>query len=351
MNNRNRMKILAIAAALSLTTGISSMAQTGPFTDIADVQGKKAIIELYDLGYVKGIGNNLYAPEQAMTTAQGMQILVNSLELNLDAIRFIKEPKATDYFNQADDAAWYAQAMIIASVHGLAFPADINPDEALTKEEFTYYLVSAIEDRYALPMIKIAPAVIADEMDMNPLYSGAIQRAIVYNVVGLDINDNFNPMQILTRAEAAMMVEQALDDLEGKQPLVEVPDNTGTGMLEHNLTATRTAEGYQLDFDISNTGEDMTLTFPSGQKFDYIVYDENGSEVYHWVIDKSFIMMLIDQPIAAGASIELSDVWNGRDNMGQELPDGKYKIAFESTFYLGETLVTLNDEVEIDYTR
>jgi hypothetical protein len=80
-------------------------------------------------------------------------MIVNAAGLNLNTIRFAKEPKATDYFANANNSAWYAQALIIAGVHGLDLPADLQPGQKLTREEFTHQLIDAIELSGQLPMV------------------------------------------------------------------------------------------------------------------------------------------------------------------------------------------------------
>lgn len=113
-------------------------------------------------------------------------MIVSALDLNLDTIRFVKEPHATDYFKNASDSAWYAQALIIAGVHGLDLPADLKPGEKLTREEFTYQLIDAMENTNHLPMIKPVVMEYADQDQVQAEYSGALQRALNYGVLKLD---------------------------------------------------------------------------------------------------------------------------------------------------------------------
>lgn len=111
-----------------------------------DIQGhpyEASIQKLFDQGVLRGHGNGIFAPDQALTMAQAVQMMVNLFDLNLDTIRFIKEPQATDYFVHADDEAWYEEAFIIASVYGLPFKAEIDPKALVSVSELANYIIES----------------------------------------------------------------------------------------------------------------------------------------------------------------------------------------------------------------
>jgi hypothetical protein len=49
--------------------------------------------------------------------------------------------------------------------------------------------------------------------NLEPFYQGSIQRSLVYKINALDANGKFNPKSEITRAEAAVMVYNALEYL------------------------------------------------------------------------------------------------------------------------------------------
>ncbi|WP_227020085.1 S-layer homology domain-containing protein [Sinanaerobacter chloroacetimidivorans] len=211
---KSKLTAAAVAALLVISLTGQSFAAVNPFTDITEHSARDKILALYEKGIVKGVGNERFAPGTTVTAAQGIQMLVNALGLNLDAVRFIKEPKATDYFPKADNNAWYAEALIIAAVNGIELPADLDPKECWTKEKFTHYLVRAMELHNSLPLIKLNPVAIADEDQITVDYSGSIQRAIVvYGILSLKEDGTLNPKAEITRAEAAAEVYNALEYL------------------------------------------------------------------------------------------------------------------------------------------
>ena len=208
-----KFKVVSLSAATVLTLAVAanSFAAVKPFTDLTNVPAKEKILALQERGYVEGVGDYLFAPNDTITAAQGIQLIVNALDLNLDLIRFFKEPKATDYLKKANDDAWYANALIIASVKGLELQADLDPNQEWTREEFTYHLIQAIEEHAHLPKMKLVPVEIADQNQLTIDYSGAIQRALTYGVAKLNAEGNFNPKGNISRAESAEQVYNALE--------------------------------------------------------------------------------------------------------------------------------------------
>jgi hypothetical protein len=214
MKKRSMVKRIIIALILTLALAGQCFAGTVPFTDIGGTAGKDKILSLQEQGIINGNGSGLFAPDASLTAAQGIQLLVNAFDLNIDNIRFIKAPKASDYFKNARDNAWYADAFIIISFSGLNLPSDLDPNAKWTREEFTHYLVKLMEDRGNLPMIDLKPMDISDNDQIDVLYSGTIQRALLYKLVQLDADGGIRPKEAVTRADAAAAVYQALEYLK-----------------------------------------------------------------------------------------------------------------------------------------
>lgn len=214
--NENRKKAASCAASFLMSLALiggSLGADTG-FSDLSEGPTGSKMLELRDGGIVVGVGQGLFAPQRSLSAAEGVQLLVKAFNLNLDAIRFIKEPLATDSFPKADNKAWYAQALIIASVHGMNLPSELDPASNWTREEFTYRLVSAMENYGGLPYIKIVLREISDEESLNIEYSGAVQRALYYGLTDLNKDGSFKPKDIITREEAAEQIYNALQYLK-----------------------------------------------------------------------------------------------------------------------------------------
>ncbi|MEI7884136.1 MAG: S-layer homology domain-containing protein [Clostridia bacterium] len=206
-----KMKMLVTSIIIISALTVSSFAAVSPFIDLEGVSAKTKILDLQEAGIIKGVGNTRFSPKANITAAQGIQLIVNALKLNIDNIRFIKAPLATDYFTKANNEAWYATALIIASVKGMPLANDLDPNQAWTKEEFTYQLIQAVDTYANLPMIKLVPIKLADQAELTVSYDGAIQRALAYGVIKLDSAGKFQPKAKITRAAAAEQIYNALE--------------------------------------------------------------------------------------------------------------------------------------------
>ena len=213
---KTKARLISAFAAVVLTVSLSAgaLAVSEPFSDLDHCAAKEYILTLQDKGIVRGVGGGLFAPDRLMTAAEGVQLLVSALDLNLDTIRFIKEPKATDYFSKADDSAWYANALITAAVNGLDLPADLDPAQVWTRQEFIGRLIAGMEMTGKTPMIIELYREIADEDQIAEQYKSAVQHALAYGVVTLDGEEKFHPQESITRAEAAQQAYLAMACLE-----------------------------------------------------------------------------------------------------------------------------------------
>ncbi|WP_042159606.1 hypothetical protein [Paenibacillus gorillae] len=210
---KNKFKMLAVTATaiLSLTIAGHSFAAAGQgFQEANNAKIQISVSSLQKKGIIKGDQTGRVEINATLPAAQGVQLLVNAFGFNLDTIRFFKEPHATDYFKKADDKAWYAQALIIAAANDLGLPNDLDPKKVWTKEEFTHYLMIALEKKIELPAIN-------EDSSNREQLSWDVKRALILGIATLDTDYNFNPKKEITSGEAAEMVYNALKYLETQQ--------------------------------------------------------------------------------------------------------------------------------------
>ncbi|WP_379138378.1 S-layer homology domain-containing protein [Paenibacillus sp. sgz500958] len=220
------MKKSALAAMttislLSFSMGGQILAATDGFKDLGNVSGKEKITSLKDQGLIKGFPDTQFLPQSKVTAAQAIQFISGGLQLSLAAIDFNKAPVASELFTNVKDNAWYAEAFINAHYNGVDIPKNIDPSKPMTKELFTSLLVQGMEKAGGLPMINIIPVDIADDSAMDVSYQGSIQRSLKYKLTTLDASGKFNPKSEITRAEAAVMVYNALEYLKSHTPPVQ----------------------------------------------------------------------------------------------------------------------------------
>lgn len=206
------MKKLAAVTLTTLLISSLSFSSVFAFSDLEEGQSE-AIMGLKNRGIVSGIDSEHYVPKGKISYAQSVQMIVKGLNLNMDTIRFIKQPLASDTYTNVPNDAWYADAFIIAHYNGLEIPKDVYPNATISREQFGDLLVRAIETKGNFPLVKMF-IVIKDEDQININYQGTLQRLLLYKITQLDQDGKFNPKAELTRGEAANWVYQAIQFVE-----------------------------------------------------------------------------------------------------------------------------------------
>lgn len=203
---------LLMVIVFSLMFGGSASA----FNDIQGDKEQKAIERLEKLGLIKGERYGQFKPAQKITGASAVSLIVKTLGLNLDTIRFVKQPKASDYFTKVKDDAWYAEAFVIAQYNGLDIPKDINPSAKVTKEQFSHWLFQALNTKGEF-VWTLQYTEIKDDKAINASYMESIQKLLNVGIVTLDKNNKFQPDLPVTRSEAAGMLDRTLQFIEDTQ--------------------------------------------------------------------------------------------------------------------------------------
>jgi len=196
---------LAMALAMLLSLGQSALA----FSDTETHPNKDAIRALQEAGIVKGEYNGKFNPDGQLTYASGIALLVNAFDLNIDHIRFVKQPLASDHFPHAKDDAWYSDALVIAAHSGLEIPSDMRPEAAMTREQFAHQLFLALSSKGDFAYTE-QYILIEDERDVTASYMNSIQKLLITQIAELDAKGQFKPQDAMTRGEAAGWLHRAV---------------------------------------------------------------------------------------------------------------------------------------------
>jgi hypothetical protein len=204
MNNvwKKPMLLLMLVAVFSLAISSSAFA-TG--------KGE------HDKGKVK--------PTPSITVATAVTLIVNGLDLNIDNIRFIKEPKASDYYTKVKDDASYAKSFIIAQFNGLGLPKDINPAAKVTREQFAKWLFGALSTKGEYMWAQIYVDV-ADSKQVTEGYMDSIQKLLIGKIVSLDSNHKFYPKMNITLTQANNWTDKAAQFVKKMSQPVPSPEST-----------------------------------------------------------------------------------------------------------------------------
>lgn len=209
MNTRRgcRYRLSAAMFAAGLLIWLSFVGSAAAFPDIQGDPNADRIRHLQEEGVVSGDANGRFRPDDRLTYAEGVSMIVKGLKLGLDGIRFVKEPKASDSYDFVLDGKWYSDAFITASFY-LDMPRSVKPDLSMTRERFAYHLYRGISSKagFALPKPKL---VIEDAADIAPEYRESVQLLLLAGIAELDKDRRFEPKRAITRSEAAGMVYEA----------------------------------------------------------------------------------------------------------------------------------------------
>ena len=171
------------------------MGEVNIFSDIGGHWAEEYISKAYSDGLVKGVGNNLFAPDSTLTIAEGLSLLARTL--GTDA--------AEADFSDISGDEWYApeiggmqKADLIPAE--LVKDGKIEPERIITREEFAAVIAGCI-DTQADDAVSFN-----DSSDISEWAREAVCKVAQSGIMVGDDENNFNPKGGLTRAEAAVII-------------------------------------------------------------------------------------------------------------------------------------------------
>lgn len=98
-------------------------------------------------------------------------------------------------------------------------------------------------------------------------------------------------------------------------------------MPKHDLVASLeakvTSSSVRFVFHVTNSGDTpVELTFPSSQRYDFIVETPSGEEVWRWSEGMGFLQALSQDTLPPGESWDMEAVWDPGERMGEYVATG-----------------------------
>lgn len=315
--------VILVSSSISFAQSVApgEDVQTVNFTDISQHWSKEAVQGLAKLGAVP-FSTDKFLPQKAITRSEFAVMLRDALGIK---INYFAAPDIKDYFDDVSQDAAYAQALVdLVTLNVLEKNGDFNPEAALSREEMVHYVMLAYKqlmgDKYA--MIKINPATFKDSGQIKPEYSGEVARAQHYKLISGTGGNMFSPGENTTRAQAAAVIYKMIG-------LTAEQNQTVT------VTPAVTVNEDSIDMTISiknNTKKDLIINHNSGQKFDFLLMDAEGTDLYRWSADKDFITALTSTEIEAGKTVDFNETLSG-----DEFKAIKDKIAYMKAYIIGSS--------------
>ncbi|NEW05323.1 hypothetical protein GK047_04720 [Paenibacillus sp. SYP-B3998] len=181
-------------------------------SNLKDTSVEPKFEDLQRAGFVSGLYEHTFAPKSKITVARGTHLIVKGLNLNIDRIQFIKEPKASDYFDNVPNNAWYAPSLIIAYHNGIVLKRDLEPDTPMTREQFAQNLHEAMQS-VGINFKHKTPPMIKDKADFSESTRNAVQDLVKFNIIMLE-DGNYRPKAVIIHFEAADMLNRAIQFIQ-----------------------------------------------------------------------------------------------------------------------------------------
>ena len=72
--------------------------------------------------------------------------------------------------------------------------------------------------------------------------------------------------------------------------------------------------------------KEVVLKSETSQKYDFLIKDKKGNEIWQWSAGQKFTQMVADVTIAAGGELAFTEKWDYKDKDGKKVVPGKYKV-------------------------
>ena len=76
--------------------------------------------------------------------------------------------------------------------------------------------------------------------------------------------------------------------------------------------------------------EPITLYYRTAQRYDIVITDQEGAEVWRWSKDKGFGQVLEEVSLEENELLTFNESWDQRDNDGQPAPTANYTVTATS---------------------
>lgn len=190
-------------------------------------------------------GQNIFSPEAAVSRAQLAAVLVRAFQLDYGDKRFIKQPLASDYYQDVDNGIWYAQDVVFCAINGI-FEGDgdkFDPNRSVNRVE----VARAVQRSFQAKGINVVMIMMMPNYnDMSGLSQEETNALVFVSNTGImkgDGDNKFRPRQAVKRAELArilnrctsmMSIDESYNNKEytvaaGKSFTITLPSNPSTG--------------------------------------------------------------------------------------------------------------------------
>lgn len=259
---KRRLATGALSIALALTmVSTSAFAVSVEFTDVPSSHwASSSIAEMADKGVVSGTGNNKYSPDLTVSYAQFATMIARS------------------FYNdqiEGDGDKWYSSFMTTAEKAGILEGTKVLGNDALVEAGINRYemaqvMYNVLQDQLGEIAIDFDTTAIADWASIPDNYKDAVSLCYHYGTLsGTDGKGTFSGTTMMTRAQAAVVMDRLIEVCGGDTPTTPVTPEKPAGtvqILPGDSSITKVSNGTPIEggyeFDTSGAinaaGSDRT---------------------------------------------------------------------------------------------
>lgn len=183
----------------------SELEQNIQFIDIEGHWAKQDIEKMLQTGIIKGLKDNMFEPDEKVSRAQFITMIVRALELDRIAENIT--------FNDVKDNEWYYKPITTASSVGLisGFGGFFRPHDSITRQEISKILVEAYRWKFNKEPLKEEISTFEDSNEISPWAIDYMKAAKGLSLIKGITSNRLSPKETASRAEAVTMIKRFMD--------------------------------------------------------------------------------------------------------------------------------------------
>lgn len=291
-----RKRLFALSAAICLLLAVFAptalASNTGAYGDIS---GKWYESDAAQYGYeeIFSDGSGAFRADKPVTRLEFARMLHEALGIS---INYFAQPHIGDSFSDVADSDKGAGDLIDLVTAGIVESGGpFNPQQPLDRATMVHWVMNALEYESGgfLAVPAMMPPPFDDDASIPSTYKNDVINAVILKLIYGRGNNLFAPNDGTTRAEAVTVVSRLMTRVRSIRASVIVTPSVfeENGSLVMNLTIA------------NRTDKTVTINNPSGQRYDFQLFDKDGNNLYTWSADKLFNMMVGTTRIAPGEAV------------------------------------------------
>lgn len=189
------------------STFVPSVKEEYSFPDLKGHWAKNDIEMLYKQGLVKGHDNGMFSPDENITRAEWIALLMRAAKIDTENVKW------QNCFADVDGDSWYAPAVQAAYDNKLISGSGngiFAPDESITREAMIKMLTDVYEYSKGKSLDGEAQLNFSDSNKISGWAELYIKKAVGIKLISGDTENCLNPGSLSTRAEAATVLARML---------------------------------------------------------------------------------------------------------------------------------------------